>query len=283
MNSKLKNCKISNKMKFNNIEKEVIFLKAITWLIESMVNFEIIDLLGNDPHSEIRFKSMTHQKYFNIILLDFLSCSDEKVLGEQQSYLRAMRAICLSPNFNKSNSIKNLAVSTQEFIDWLEQEIQTETWLPSIDTNATLSIKRIDFIKICGNISKHNFSRLSGVAKELIGLFKRNTIDITYEDALLVLDDFYQKFHFDLLNYHGSTIAEFLNNIRWGIYEYLQYEFQRSIVYEDTGYPQKYHYTYPDKINNDFAKSCYWDLMNAVSSKPYMRKFQVTRFLKMRY
>jgi hypothetical protein len=270
-------------MKFTNIEKEVIFLKAITWLIESMVNFEIIDLLGNDPHSEIRFKSMTHQKYFNIILLDFLSCSDKKVLGEQQSYLRTIRAICQSPNFNKSNSIKNLAVSTREFIDWLEQEIQTETWLPSIDTNAILSIKRIEFIKICGNISKHNFSRLSGVAKELIGLFKRNTIGITFEDALLVLDDFYQKFHFDLLNYHGSTIAEFLNNIRWGIHEYLQHEFQQSIVYEGDEHPRMYHYTYPEGIDNAFAKNCYWDLMNEVRSGPYMRKFKVTRYLKMRY
>jgi hypothetical protein len=34
------------------------------------------------------------------------------------------------------------------------------------------------------------------------------------------LDDFYERFHKDILNYHSSTIAEFLNNIRWGIYEY---------------------------------------------------------------
>src|SRR5215218_1142153 len=44
-------------------------------------------------------------------------------------------------------------------------------------------------------------------------------------DALLALADFYEKFHTDILNYHASTIAEFLNNIRWGIYEYLQPEF----------------------------------------------------------
>ena len=270
-------------MKFANIEKEVIFLKAITELIDSMVNYEIVGLLGNDPHSEIRFKSMTHQKYFNIILLDLLSCSDKKVLGEQQSYLRALRAICQSPNFNKSNSIKNLTISTQEFIDWLEQEIQTETWLPSIDTNATLLIKRIEFLKICGNISKHNFSRLSGVANELIDIFKRNNIDIAFGDALLILDDFYQRLHSDLLNYHGSTIAEFLNNIRWGIHEYLQHEFQQSIVYEGTEHPRMYHYTYPKEIDNAFAKNCYWNLMNEVRSEPYMRKFKVTRYLKMRY
>lgn len=52
------------------------------------------------------------------------------------------------------------------------------------------------------------------------------------DEAALALEDFYRWFHDDILNYHASTIAEFLNNIRWGIYEYLQPEFQRSIVWE---------------------------------------------------
>lgn len=270
-------------MKFTNTEKEAIFLKAINELIDSMVNYEVLDLLGNSPHCNISFKSMTHQKYFNIILLDFLSCSDKKVLSEQQSYLGAIRAICKSPNFNKDNSIKNLTIATQEFVNWLGQKAQVKIWLPSINTETTLSIKRIEFIKICGNISKHNFSRLSGVANELIKIFKRNRKKISFEDALLILNEFYERFHSGILNYHGSTISEFLNNIRWGIYEYLQPEFQQSIVYEGTKHPQKYHYTYPTEINNNFAKNCYWDLMNEIRSKPYIGKFQVTRFLKMRY
>ena len=271
-------------MKFTDIEKEVIFLKAIIELIDSIINYEVLDLLGKDPHSEICFRTMTHQKYFNIILLDFLSYSDEKVLGEKRSYLEAIRAICQLPNFNKNNSIKNLIISTQEFIDWLEQEVQVEKlWLPSINIETTLSIKRIEFIKICGNISKHNFSRLSGVANKLINIFKKNGINISFEDVLLALDDFYENFGDNILNYHGSTIAEFLNNIRWDIYEYLQPEFHQSIVYEGIQYPKKYHYKYPKEINNDFAKNCYWDLMNKVRSKPYMNKFKVTRYLKMRY
>jgi hypothetical protein len=270
-------------MKFTSTEKEVIFLKAVKELIDDMVNYEVLDLLGNNPHCNISFKSITHQKYFNIILLDFLSCSDKKVLGEQQSYLGAIRAICKSPNFNKNNSIKNLITATQEFVDWLEQKAQVKIWLPSINTETTLSIKRIEFIKICGNISKHNFSRLSGVANELIKIFKSNRKKISFEDALLIFNEFYERFHSDILNYHGSTISEFLNNIRWGIYEYLQPEFQQSIVYDSTRHPQKYHYTYPAEINNNFAKNCYWDLMNEIRSRPYFKKFQATRYLKMRY
>lgn len=270
-------------MKFTATEKEVIILKAITELIDSMVNFEVFNLLGDDPHSSIGFRTMTHQKYFNIILLDFLSCSDEKVLGEKQSYLEAIKTICQFPNFNKNNSIKNLKISTEEFIIWLKQEVQVKTWLPSIDTETSLSIKRIEFIKICGNISKHNFTRLSRVAKELISILKRNAINISFGDSLLILDDFYEKYHFDIFGYHSSTIAEFLNNIRWGIHEYLLSEFHQSIVYEGNKHPKKYHYTYPKEINNNFARNCYWDLMNKVRSKPYMRKFKVTRYLKMNY
>lgn len=271
-------------MKFNNTEKEVIFLKATKGLIDDMVNYEVVKLLGNNPHSEVHFNSMTHRKYFNIILLDFLSCSDKKVLGEQLSYLRALQSICKFPNFNKNNSINSLTLSTEEFIDWLEKEVLVEKiWLPSIDIETNLSIKRIEFIKICGNISKHNFSRLSGVVRELIEIFKRNKIALKDEDALLILGEFYEWFHTDIFTYHSSAIAEFLNNIRWGIYEYLQHEFQQSIVYEGTEQPQRYRYTYPKEINNNFAKNCYWDLMNEVRSKPYMNKFQVTHYLKMRY
>ena len=119
--------------------------------------------------------------------------------------------------------------------------------------------------------------------RELIDIFKRNEITLKNENALLILDEFYEWFHKDIFTYHSSAIAEFLNNIRWGIYEYLQPEFQQSIVFENDEHLRRYHYTYPNDVNNSFAKSCYWDLMNEVRSEPYMNKFQVTRYLKMRY
>lgn len=269
-------------MIFSPIEREVIFLKAIEELIDSMVNYEVLSITGVSPHSEIRFKSTTHQKYFNIILVDFLSCSDKKVIGEQLSYLSALTTICQTPCFDKNGSINGLSVATKEFIDWLEQEVQVETWLPSIDKNMALLIKRIEFLKICGNISKHNFSRLSGTANDMLGVLKRNQVNIDLKEALVVLDDFYEKFHFDILSYHASTICEFLNNIRWGIYEYLRPEFHRSFVWKG-GSPPSYEFTYPNDVKTDFAKHCYWDLMNEVRSVPYVPRFQVTRWLKLNY
>jgi hypothetical protein len=138
------------------------------------------------------------------------------------------------------------------------------------------------FIKLCGNISKHNFLRATGVAEELKEIISQSGVSVGLDDTLLALSDFYERFHTDILNYHASTIAEFLNNIRWGIYEYLQPEFHRSIVWESRD-PPKYRYTYPNGVTSRLAKECYWELMNEVRSPPYVRRFQVTKWLKLRY
>jgi len=271
-------------MKFNDTEREVIFIKAVKELIDEMVNLEIGNIIGSDPHSQFQFSSMTHRKFFNIILVDFLSCSDKNVLGEQSTYLSALKSVCDSPKFEQNGSIDNLKKCVSEFGEWLSKEVVVEKiWLPSIDLETDLSIKRVEFIKICGNISKHNFSRLSGVVRELKTIFKRNNIVLSDDQALVIIEEFYQWFHDDIFTYHSSAIAEFLNNIRWGIYEYLQPEFQQSIVYEPSEDITRYHYTYPDEIKTDFAKHCYWELMNDIRSKPYMKKFHVTEYLKMRY
>lgn len=269
-------------MKLSDIEKEVILLKATKELIDSMVNFEVLNLAGSDPDSNILFKSTTHQAFFNIILVDFLSRTDKKAVVRQTSFLRAMKSICKNPCFDTNGSVTLLNKAANEFGDWLEQEVEVETWLPSISVDTTLKLSRICFLKMCGNISKHNFLRSAGFAQELIDIIKKSGESIELDDALLVLGDFYERFHTDIFNYHSSTIAEFLNNIRWGIYEYLQPEFQRSIVWEG-GDSQKYRYTYPAEVKAGVAKKYYWELMNEVCKEPCMRKFEVTKCLKMRY
>jgi len=45
----------------------------------------------------------------------------------------------------------------------------------------------------------------------------------------------------------------------------------------------QYRYKYPEEIKTGFSKTCYWDLMNKVREKPFMRKFKVTKWLKLRY
>lgn len=270
-------------MTLSDVEEEVILLKAVWELIDSMVNVEVLQLRGQDPDSSVMFETVTHQRFFNIILVDLLSVTDRRAFIKQTSYLGALKKISAGPNFDVNNSVASLSKATHEFSDWLNQEIEVhKIWMPSINTETTLKLTRIAFLKMCGNISKHNFLRLIGVAEELKELLSRNGVHVGLDQAVLALEDFYRWFHDDILNYHASTIAEFLNDIRWGIYEYLQPEFHRSIVWESRE-PPKYRYTYPSGVTSSLAQSYYWDLMNEVRSPPYVRQFQVTKWLKLRY
>jgi hypothetical protein len=269
-------------MGLNDLEEEAVFLKAITEMVDSMVNCGMLTLHGRDPDVSVLFKTSMHQRFFNILLVDCLSRTDKKAPVKQSSYLGALRAISAHPRFDVCNSVAALRDATYAFVQWLEQEVSVDVWLPSINTQTSLQISRLTFLKMCGDISKHNVLRSVGVAEELQQTLAASGVSVGLEDAMLVLGDFYERFHTDILNYHSSTISEFLNNIRWGIYEYLQPELQRSIVWEE-GNPHKYHYTFPIGVENDFARRCYWDLMNEVRHPPYVRRFQVTKWLKLRY
>ncbi len=273
--------KLSRIQGLTRIEKESIYLKAIFDYINDMVNYEVM-AFGGTPPKEIRFSSSTHAKYFNILLVDFLSCSDMKILGEKKSYLSALSSICANPCLSEECFVAELKKAATDFSSWLNKEAIVETWLPSIDTQTDLKLTRFEFLKVCGNISKHNLTRLSSTASLLREIVARNSNPISVEESLLIMDDFYERFHTDVMIYHSSTIAEFLNNIRWGIYEYLRPEFARSIVWERASYP-KYHYTYPEGITNEFAKNSYWELMNDVREKPWVPKFTVPDYFKWRY
>jgi len=269
-------------MILSDIEEEVVFLKAIKEIVDSVVNLETLTLHGTDRDTTVCFRTRTHQRFFNVVLVDFLSRTDKKAPVRQSSYLGALRAISEHPSFSVGDSIAELRNATCAFVDWLEQKIDVDVWLPSIDTQATIQISRFDFLKMCGDISKHNVLRSVGVAKELQQTLEASGTPVELEGAMLALADFYERFHTDILSYHSSTIAEFLNNIRWGIYEYLQAELHRSIAWED-GDPPMYRFTYPEGVVHNFAKQCYWDLMNEVRDQPYVRRFQVTKWLKTRY
>jgi len=282
----------NNSVNFNETEQEIIVLKAIWDMIDEMVNYEIFEKRHGTKDTQLSFSSRTHQKFFNIQLVDFLSrpkaglfnlpSATGKVSETDKSYLYFLEAVCKKPNLGKEE-VNAISEPVAEFKDWLETECCVEkVWFPSIDTETDIKVKRVSFIKICGNISKHNFTRLDEDASAIKKILSDNKVKIEQNDAYLLLSEFYEWFHDDIFSYHSSAIAEFLNNLRWGIYEYLQPEFHRSFVREGQDSIQ-YHFTFPDRCTHSFAKAMYWDLMNLVRSEPYMPKFEVTRFLKMRY
>lgn len=264
------------------IEEEVAFLKSTLDAINSMVNFEVMALHGSDPETSILFATRTHQQFFNIALVDFLSRTDKKAPVRQTSYLGALRQIADSPNFCADNSVAALQAATSDFVAWLESEITVDVWFPSIDLQTPLRVPRFQYIKMTGDLSKHNLLRSVGVAEDLQRLLAGQDVQVELDAAMLALDNFYEWFHDHVLNYHGSTIAEYLNNLRWGIHDYLRPEFSRSIVWE-SGDPPVYKYTYPPGVLSRFGQESYWALMNQVRSEPYMRRFQVTKWQKLRY
>ncbi len=248
-----------------------------------MVNFEKKDLVGSDPDTEVHFKSTTHQRLFNVLLVDFLSRTDERGPVTKRSYLSALQTVASNPNFDTDGSVQKLREATLAFITWLEQRVTVEAWLAAIDTDTTFELSRLSFLKMCGDISKHNILRSIGVAEDLKKILAKSNVNVELTDAMLALDDFYERFHTDIFSYHVSTIAEFLNNIRWAIFRYLRPEFERSIVYEKGSDPLRYRYTFPSGIANKFSQSIYWELMNEVRRQPYVRPFEVTKWLKLRY
>jgi hypothetical protein len=96
----------------------------------------------------------------------------------------------------------------------------------------------------------------------------------------MALKEIYGDLHDNVLNYHASTITEMMNNIRWGIHAYLKPEFDRAYHKTDGIF---YDFALPDDISTDLGITCYWELMNAVRSGPYVQRFKVNEILKLRY
>jgi hypothetical protein len=218
----------------------------------------------------VRFETFIHQQLFNILLLDFLERVDVTLTGEQGSCLEVLEGACRTASFNENGSVEFLKRQVDALRTWLDTEITVGTWLPSIQQKLDLKIQRRESIYICGNISKHNLARLTGAAKRLDGILRRHGVTVGYVKALDVLDDFYVRFHEDIFEYHSTAIAELLNDVRWGVHDYLCPEYLRAKV-QDVSDPIKHRC--PEDVSNDYAKSCYWGLMNMVRRKPYMERF----------
>ena len=264
------------------MENEVLRLRAAVGSIDQLVTPSLFKLSGEDPESSIIFHSENEQRLFNILLVDLLNPMDVGLIGASQSVLDGLRAIYTTPQFDVGGSITLLQSTVDTFQGWLDQEITVSVHLPSIDRTVDVGIQRREFIEVCGNISKHNFTRLTHTASKVRKIFARNAVELADQEDLLILDDFYERFHTDILNYHGTAIVEMLNNVRWGIHEYLKPEYQRSYTPAD-GDPPRYSYTYPPSVTSPTARSWYWDLMNEIRARPPVRRFVGSKWLKLRY
>jgi len=283
----------------NDIEREAIILSAAWEMIDGMVNWAIFVKNDRTESTNLLFGNGQHARLFIILLGDFLSQINafkrEPVpLGlkpvpsnarlSDQTFLYHLRQVCADPKLGTDAS--PLREIVEAFADWLEREFTVRgVNLGDIDLVADLRITRIRYLKMCGDIAKHNLARLATNVGHLRKMLEAVKPDVSEQDAYIAVEGFFEWFQNNIFLYHSNQIAEFLNNIRWSIYNYLQPEFRRSWYLTDRATPDFpiYSYRMPPDIIEPVARAMYWKLMNRSRSQPYVQRFVVDEFLKCRY
>lgn len=267
---------MSEKPTLTTAESEVVILLAVYDLIDSIANRDLITLLEGDE-TELVFKDSVRARYFNLALVDLLSQTDKDGPLPPRTYLQALHDVCDDPRFDVENSVSALRRTVSEFRAWLRKTITVKgMWLPSISLQVDLRIERIDALKIAGNICKHNVLRSIQTVHTFQKVLAENGITVERNQVLLTMDEVYEWLHTHKFLAQSHAIVEFLNNIRWGIYDYLMPEYQKSKLMEPDGIG--YRYTYPDDIQDTLARTFYWDLMNKIRADPYLPRFTVREF-----
>lgn len=283
----------------NDIEQEAIILGAVIGMVDDMVNHSIFCSLG-EKRADTNLLPQTAEslRHFGTLLRDFLSPVSGKGKGPlpfglpkpengdnavDHTTLYYLRQVCKKPLIG--TEIAHLARIVEEFGVWLETHaVADDVWLANIGVKVNLRIKRIDFIRMSGDIGKHNFLRLGGQANRLRSILAENGVTIDESDAYLALPDCWEWFHTHLLAYHASTIAEFLNNIRYAIRLYIAPV--ANARYRATGNidgVEMFTFERPDTIVNKFAWAQYFELLQGSLRKPNFPPFTVTPSMKMRF
>lgn len=263
----------------NTTEREIMILLFARQSIHAMVNRRSLDF--SEEESEqfvIRPESEANAELFNIRLIDLLS--PIKGISGNVSLLGELGRICQNPQL-ESLRVEELQSPIKEINEWLAKEVTYEKiWLPSIDRELSLRMKRSEFLTICGNICKHHPFRLNDSVSKLLGIFQRTNPESTLDQAFLALGEFHQWFHEDIFYYHLTHICELLNNINWGIQYYLDPVY--SNAYRQIN-ELKYSFNYPSNVNSEIGRYYFWELMNTVRSGPIVKQFATWRHLKLRY
>lgn len=281
--------KALDEIKLSEVEKEISILLSARQMIKSMVNKSMLSIGGDAENGlTIRPSTMEAAALFNSLLVDFIS-PIHPPFGNYRSHIDALKDICNNPHFNFNKSTGELRGAISSFDEWLSHEVTFEkVWLPSA-SNEELQLKmsREDFLRICGDVSKHSTLRLYRTATRILSVLQRSNRDISLSDAFSGMEDFYNWFHNDVFHYHLTKICEMLNNIAWGVQTYLADEYRRSYTVD----PKKslnsqlthYSFQYPSEVKTPLGKYYYWELMNEIRAKPYIAKFKAYKYAEGRY
>jgi hypothetical protein len=160
---------------YSALDREIITLAAVWDLIGSMVHYGHFMKEHRIEDATLMFRTREASKLFLIILADFLSLPPDGTFGLSipkaqgsmgKTYLGLLQRVVMVPKFAGDNTL--LAASLRAFALWLDDfAVVKDVWLPSINRNGTLRVRRVDYLKIRGTISKHGFTRLGNIVGEL--------------------------------------------------------------------------------------------------------------------
>ena len=283
----------------NKIEREAIILNSAWKMIDGMVNWAMFVRTDLKNPTNLLFQDEERQRLFMILLGDFLSqiqgfrnkpvpfglskAPRDANLADR-TFIFHLRQVCEAPQFG--NDTSDLQKQIEAFAEWLEEEfVAPEVHLPDIDMQLDLHIKRYRYIKLCGDIAKHHLGRLSANVRHVKDLLNQSGQNIDSHTVYLAFENFFDWFFDDIFICHSSQIAEFLNNIRWEIFHYLELEFARSYHLTENATPDfpAYRYNVPEDIHQPIAHAMYWDVMNRMLRKPLMPRFVIHETFKRRY
>lgn len=281
----------------NTLEREAIILNSAYEMINDMVNWALFAKQDGAEHAPRMFNNRQDRRLFVVLLGDFLSqvraykgepaplgllAHPSDARSSDLTFLFHLRQVFADPQFGERAD--ELKAAVEDFATWLETEfIAPRVNLSSIGVVADLRISRYRYLKMCGDIAKHNLSRLAGNVKHLRSLLEASGNPVSEQDGYLAIANFFEWFHDDILICHAGALAEFLNNIRWAIFEYLRPEYLRS-WHRPEGMPEPFYgFRIPENCTEPVARSMYWDLMNNVRAKPWMPRFTSDPAMKSLY
>ena len=275
-----------------DIEREAIILNAVHGMIDDMVNHAIFVPLGEKKYDTNLLPNTAEAlRQFGTLLRDFLSPvtgRSKKSLpfglprppngdvATDHTTLFYLRRIAENPLIG--TEIEPFRETVTAFADWLEvRAFVPKVWLSRISIELDLNIKRIDFIRISGDIGKHNFLRLAGQARRIQMILAENGVMIDEGEAYLAIPDAWDWFHTHLFAFHASNIAEFLNNIRYGIRHYITPIAKQSFTKLDDF---RYDFTRLAGVTDRFASAQYFELMQSSLKQPNYPFFTVSKNFK---
>jgi hypothetical protein len=201
----------------NDIERETVILKSAWEMIDGMVNWAMFVKNDRTEPTNLMFESSQHSRLFIVLLGDFLSevrafKGDPVPLGlraaptnarpSDLTFIFHLRQVCADPKLGANATC--LSAEIEAFADWLEGDfVAPGVNLSAIDV-VDLRIGRCRYIKMCGDIAKHNLARLATNVGHLRKPLEAAGHAVSEQEAYLAVQNFFEWFHDDIFIYYSS-------------------------------------------------------------------------------